>query len=157
MPSLVLLAALAPPLLAGDVALTFKAPGAVETVSVVYPDVETSMIPGLATALPDGTRYMVHLGIELQPDQRVLFDIVVERVEVDRKGRARLEVVSRPRVQADIGESAFLLYAPDPADDTKSLSLEVVYFPAAADPAEPPPVTPAAGPAEIPDEAPATL
>jgi len=131
--------ALAAAVQAADLHVEITAPGG-EPVAIDYPDVQFGALPGLMVRGDDDSLLLVQVSlspVEVEPDPvpQVLFDVVMQELSSDKKGRAYLKVLSRPRIRAQVNEQARLaqgsripIAGTDPLEyEDRILSIELLY------------------------------
>jgi len=131
--------ALAASVQAADLHVEITASGG-EPVAIDYPDVQLAALPGLMVAGDNDSMLLVSItlsAVEAEPDPvpQVQFDVVMQELSSDKKGRAYLKVLSRPRIRAQVNEQARLaqgsripITGTDPVEyEDRILSIELLY------------------------------
>lgn len=134
---------------AGELQVVFTAPHSPAPVALTLADPGSGPLPGLVFPGEDGTQYLVHLDLTLQPALRaadavdaqdqVLLEARIERLTPTRRGGQRVEHVSTPRVLTTVGVPARVMHGArvpvpgsDPVEFTEvAWTLELLYTEAA--------------------------
>ena len=131
--------ALAASVQAADLHVEITAPGG-QPVAIDYPDVQFGALPGLMVHGDNEGMLLVHISlspVEVEPDPvpQVLFDVVMQELSSDKKGRAYLKVLSSPQIRARVNEQARFaqgsripIAGTDPVEyEDRILSIELLY------------------------------
>lgn len=120
------LLALATAVQAADLHVEITPPGG-EPTALDFPDVRPGALPGFVVAGADGAELIVHVDLSrldgLGEDPQIRFDVVIQELRADKKGRAWLKVLSSPTIVALVNQPANVTQGAI----ARALSIDLLY------------------------------